>query len=908
MPPGFWETGLGSAMSGSNHHSDIDGHHIIAAIQENKQIVDALSQMVIRLHEETAGWQAGHGSTLKMLNANVQAIANHLFGQGSQVVTRHKLPRLSPSASLDDALENMQTGDVPGGESPGNPTSKQQMRKTMPSAFPHAREPRESISVPSVPLGGSARDSFSTSSGAAHGKPQMPDGCHSQESVLSQHSHASSIDQEASMNHMVQDSCQSDRLPGAAADPRGSMDSTSTWESLASASACGNWSSQPTRQSARMSLASTLADVPENKPRLSQLRSESQCQDNRLSRSSHASLTQIAEHAREMKARRQSHNSEEIQQRWRSPGASRHSAHSTASHSLDWHSMGTLGDHFELDVGWKMVLPKSKTGRLTSIGGFLGVGHMRSSCESEHNPVDSEAGGPCIDKWMMPPSAQKRVAWDSLTGVILLCEAMITPFSLCFSPDESAMGTLLRVITTLFWFMDMIMCFATGYNKNGHIVMSFRAIAKRYLRTWLSLDLFLLALDISMLTATAGNPVASQDGATSGLKVLRLARAVRLLRLFKLRRMVQDLAHFINSETMFALFTIFSRLCVIFIVTHTNACGWYLCATYAEESSGNSWVKFHSFENEDVFSKYLVSLHWALTQVHGTMEVAPQNDAERVYAVTALFGSLFVFTVLIGNFANLMSNLWAADSYKQRQLWLLRRYLKQLQVGHWVSEKVDTYLQHVLTKRMEQVNCGSIEVLGFLSSRLATELKAASYARHCETHALFAFCCNEQTDAVACFADALTTKWYFDGDLAFTIGDEEFSMCYFIDGDARYHHASEWPDVGIATSRSFHGSDVAYPEEGQSLQPQEWVAEPLLWLQSWIALGDLAVADASQVAEIHPKTFKLACRTNKLMFLRMKSYAEAFVNALNALRPDQLSDLMFEVINPDSTLVAAGLL
>jgi hypothetical protein len=289
MPPGFWETGLGSAMSGSNHHSDIDGHHIMAAIQENKQIVDALSQMVIRLHEETAGWQAGHGSTLKMLNVNVQAIANHLFGQGSSVVTRHKLPRLSPSASLDDALENMQTGDVPGGESPGNPTSKQQMRKTMPSALPHAREPRESISVPSVPLGGSARDSFTTSSGAAHGKPKMPDGCHSQESVLSQHSHASSIDQEASMNHMVQDSCQSDRLPGAAADPRGSMDSTSTWESLtSSASACGNWSSQPTRPSARMSLASTLADVPENKPRLSQLRSESQCQDNRLSRSSHA--------------------------------------------------------------------------------------------------------------------------------------------------------------------------------------------------------------------------------------------------------------------------------------------------------------------------------------------------------------------------------------------------------------------------------------------------------------------------------------------------------------------------------------------------------------------------------------------------------------------------------------------
>merc|ERR1719502_1613112 len=133
----------------------------------------------------------------------------------------------------------------------------------------------------------------------------------------------------------------------------------------------------------------------------------------------------------------------------------------------------------------------------------------------------------------------------------------------------------------------------------------------------------------------------------------------------------------LNSETMLVTFAIFGRVCAIFMITHICACGWYAAGTHRSPGPDwDTWVYASGMHDRELLERYVTALHWSVTQVHGSMEVAPKNSLERTYAVVAIFGALFVFTVLIGNFANLLGTLWSAERYSTRQLWLLRQYLR----------------------------------------------------------------------------------------------------------------------------------------------------------------------------------------------------------------------------------------
>eukprot|EP00971_Amphidinium_carterae_P147836 2930361-Amphidinium_carterae.1 len=131
--------------------------------------------------------------------------------------------------------------------------------------------------------------------------------------------------------------------------------------------------------------------------------------------------------------------------------------------------------------------------------------------------------------------------------------------------------------------------------------MSWKAIAKKYIKAGFLVDLLVLAVDYIELIALALSPDMTQNSLTV-LKILRAAKITRIFRLVaKLRcgllaRMdamfsywlqVQGLLsyqHLINFILMAINLTLF-----IAWLTHAGSCLWFYLETNLESSNGRSW-------------------------------------------------------------------------------------------------------------------------------------------------------------------------------------------------------------------------------------------------------------------------------------------------------------------------------
>merc|ERR1719336_1826023 len=85
-------------------------------------------------------------------------------------------------------------------------------------------------------------------------------------------------------------------------------------------------------------------------------------------------------------------------------------------------------------------------------------------------------------------------------------------------------------------------------------------------------------------------------------------------------------------------------------LTHIISCIWYHIGADVDRSdTGMTWL----FAGEDShlevgsFYTYCTALHWALTQMAGSMEINPRSSRERLFAVGVLFLGLLVCTSLI---------------------------------------------------------------------------------------------------------------------------------------------------------------------------------------------------------------------------------------------------------------------
>merc|ERR1719436_424296 len=80
--------------------------------------------------------------------------------------------------------------------------------------------------------------------------------------------------------------------------------------------------------------------------------------------------------------------------------------------------------------------------------------------------------------------------------------------------------------------------------------------------------------------------------------------------------------------------------------------------------------------------QYFTSLHWSITQfTPASMDVYATNVPERLFSIVILFWALVALSSIIGSVSASMTALRNMSADENKQMWMLRRYLRQERIG-----------------------------------------------------------------------------------------------------------------------------------------------------------------------------------------------------------------------------------
>merc|ERR1719356_53528 len=132
------------------------------------------------------------------------------------------------------------------------------------------------------------------------------------------------------------------------------------------------------------------------------------------------------------------------------------------------------------------------------------------------------------------------------------------------------------------------------------------------------------------------------------LRALRLIRMVRLLRLLKLRKIFDTINDMIDSEYASVIANLVKMILMLLVINHLICCMWYTVSV--NQSGENTWIKVHNYEQAHWMYKYATAFHWSITQfTPASMDVQPQNLAERIFAITVVIYALVCFSYVVGS-------------------------------------------------------------------------------------------------------------------------------------------------------------------------------------------------------------------------------------------------------------------
>eukprot|EP00747_Dinoflagellata_sp_TGD_P099849 gnl/TRDRNA2_/TRDRNA2_167870_c0_seq3.p1 gnl/TRDRNA2_/TRDRNA2_167870_c0~~gnl/TRDRNA2_/TRDRNA2_167870_c0_seq3.p1 ORF type:complete len:786 (+),score=99.25 gnl/TRDRNA2_/TRDRNA2_167870_c0_seq3:80-2359(+) len=467
---------------------------------------------------------------------------------------------------------------------------------------------------------------------------------------------------------------------------------------------------------------------------------------------------------------------------------------------------------------------------------------------------------------VLDPDSKVRATWDIVIMVLVGWDVFHVPFSLFDSP----MGPFFDFMTwmiRIFWTLDMGMSLITGfYQSDGSICKNTKQIARRYLRTWFTLDVLVVGLDwLEVLLTRFSSGLSLARWAR--LKVaMRLMRSVRLLRLARVGYIWNILCERICNTSLFLLASLLKTLTIMLVVTHVMACLWY----GLHRLERDNWVRgHHQMENAEINYLYTTSFYWALTQFTGGMdEVRAHNVYERTFSIlTGLFGFISA-AAFVSNLASSLTCTTVMQGQKIEQFAALRRYLNENRIHQSLRMRVLRNAQHVETAKQKYMPEDKVELLSTISEPLRVELAFFVHSPVLRSHPFFKMYCDACPNVMSkvCF-HGVTIQLLCKDDVLFTAGEtlDRPSVFFVLNGQLKY---SPKP-------ASKKKTPVAVQAES---------ACSLTVLQAKV-LQDIAKNFHSQRLQACP-------------------YAEHYVQALNETPPDERSDLN----DPQATMEMVGML
>lgn len=488
-----------------------------------------------------------------------------------------------------------------------------------------------------------------------------------------------------------------------------------------------------------------------------------------------------------------------------------------------------------------------------------------------------------------------------MLGVVLVVHDVVVAPTFSFDWPSESTTYITDWISRIFWTADVAASFFTGVYINSELELRFSQVARHYATGWMAFDVAIVLSEwIPLAVAAFSSEPAAVDAVLDALRLLRLAR---VLRLWKLGRLLENMGSVFDSKLWEMMSAVF-RIPLCFLVgIHLVACGWF----WVGSGSTDGWVTREISYQQDVGCKYLMSVYWALSQLRGSGGTGPGNASESLYAIFALLAGLGSFCFAVSYATAGVLHWKQSHSSAIRQRSLICRHLRTNHISAELATAIKNCFDvHVSVRKKAHKDVEAKEAVAFLPLNLQMDL-AEEIRRPLVVMYNFFGDIDEGNPRIVrelCH-HVFSEKAVGPAEVVFEAGDACYYMYFIMRGVFQYAYLQAQADPGSErASQSSSGSGLSDKSSGLSdkslaqerlLDRGMWVSEAVLWTK-WEHRGELkpaaggallqleALRFAAALSQHHAGAYAYACR-----------YGREFVRILNQCPESTWSDVLDEI-------------
>mmetsp|Transcript_13917 Transcript_13917/g.24332 ORF Transcript_13917/g.24332 Transcript_13917/m.24332 type:complete len:1043 (-) Transcript_13917:29-3157(-) len=462
---------------------------------------------------------------------------------------------------------------------------------------------------------------------------------------------------------------------------------------------------------------------------------------------------------------------------------------------------------------------------------------------------------------MIPPTSLVCVTWE-LWGLLMIgYDFVFLPLQI-FTLQDSTFMVAMEWIQRIFWTISIPFSFFVGYVlKDGKVELRPSKVRRHYCCTWFPFDFTVVVSDWAEVILKTFEFL----GAMRLVKTVRVSRILRMIRVFrtiKLPKAMESLDMRIFSEKTVILLGI-GKISLLFMgLSHLIACTWYGVGRYgSQDDYHGGWVMHYGYLNESLSYRYMTSLHWALTQFIGSMDVQPRNLAERSFANVMLLCSFVITAWFVSSITAQITRLQIIAGGRDGQFAVLRQYLWHHKITTKLAMRVVRSAQQALDQQTKNASEKDVELLSFVSEPLRAEIHYEMYYNTLSVHPFFRHCDDLNRHVVRELCNSgIEVISAHDGDMLFTAGEVPTNLqMYFIVG-------------GLM---GYSWEDATFP-----VTERMWACEAVLWID-WVHLGNLQAYHAVTIQAVDADIFRQVLTKGQREAVIAANYAQRFVTYLN---------------------------
>jgi len=348
------------------------------------------------------------------------------------------------------------------------------------------------------------------------------------------------------------------------------------------------------------------------------------------------------------------------------------------------------------------------------------------------------------------------------------------------------------------------------------------------------------------------------------------------LRLLRVQRAMRHIVERIRSDAVKICVDIAKIVLIILGFTHLCACAWY---GIGNQEADETWVAKHFVQETSLSERYVLSVHWSVSQLTGGMEeVVPCNLSERVFSVLALLLGFLLTAVLVSSLTSEITRLQIASNQNSLQFSVLRRFLADHCVSTRLAVRIQRNARRTLKWQQRNMNEAGVELLRLVSEPLRRELHFEIYSPILAGHPFFSLYIEDFPHVMrkVCHRSA-SMHLVSAGDVVFSAGEmPNPPKMYFVTS-------------GILEYFTTHGRrDTIHGSNGHASE-STWLAEAALWTR-WTHRGGLKARSDTRLCEVDAQSFQHIVGEFDHVAWDPRLYATRFVGLINELGPC-ISDL-----------------